>query len=152
QIQWDFNQSWHLQFLFRRCCFLTANLVTGETSRASQAKQSIGAHNILWPPRELRESPQGCWREPAFSGETRHVHHLQRRTCRCSNNRRLRRRVRPSGRLKGLSGLRGNSHDAFLGGGAAVMSPCYPAIVWSRHLNRRTRAVIVRAAQEAETL
>src|SRR5262245_37294973 len=56
QIQWDFNQSWHRLFLLKPCCFLTANLVTGETSRASHAKQSIGAHNILWAPRELRES------------------------------------------------------------------------------------------------
>src|SRR5215467_9267965 len=47
QIQWDFNQSWHRQFLLKPCC-LTANLVIGETSRASHAKQSIGAHKILW--------------------------------------------------------------------------------------------------------
>src|SRR5262249_35259146 len=47
QIQWDFNQSWHRQFLLKPCC-LTANLVIGETSRASYAKQSIGAHKILW--------------------------------------------------------------------------------------------------------
>jgi hypothetical protein len=31
-----------------------------------------------------------------------------------------------TGRLKGLSVLRGNLHGAFLGGGAAAMSPCYP--------------------------
>ena len=30
--------------------------IIGETSRASHAKQSIGAHKILWTPRELRES------------------------------------------------------------------------------------------------
>src|SRR5262252_10885747 len=47
QIQWDFNQTWHRQFLLKPCR-LTANLVIGETSRASHAKQSIGAHKILW--------------------------------------------------------------------------------------------------------
>src|SRR5262249_10325872 len=63
-----------------------------------------------------------------FSGENRHAHHSQRRTCRRSNNRRLRRRVRLSGRLKGLSVLRGNSHGAFLGEGVTAMSSSYPTL------------------------
>src|SRR5262249_35416665 len=33
-----------------------------------------------------------------------------------------------TGRLKGLSCLRGNSHEQFLGGGTAVTPSCYPAI------------------------
>src|SRR5262245_60412104 len=56
QIQWDFNQSWHRLFLLKLCCCLTADLVIGETRRASHAKQSIEAHKILWVPRELWES------------------------------------------------------------------------------------------------
>src|SRR5262249_47697065 len=56
QIQWDFNQSWHRQFLLKPCCCFTANLDIAETSRASHAKQSIGTHKMLWTPRELRES------------------------------------------------------------------------------------------------
>ena len=49
----------------------------------------------------------------ARHGVNRHVHRLQSRTCRRSNNRKLRRRVLRRGRLKGLSVLRGNSHGAF---------------------------------------
>jgi ABC-type lipoprotein release transport system permease subunit len=41
------------------------------------------------------------------------------------------RRVRFSGRLRGLSRLRRKSHGQFLGGGSAAMSPCYPRIISS---------------------
>jgi hypothetical protein len=35
-------------------------------------------------------------------------------------------RVPPEGRLRCLSGLTGNCHEPFLGGGEPAMAPCYP--------------------------
>lgn len=49
-------------------------------------------------------------------------------------------RVPPEGRLRCLSGLTGNCHEPFLGGGEPAMAPCYPTRARESSVSRALQA------------